>query len=86
MAAILIDAKGAMPRIESLWAYLSVDEDGDEGVIGRAHGVMWVPLVAADETRLRGLRSTAKAVARQTGRVVRLVRFTVRQDVEEIQP
>jgi hypothetical protein len=44
----------------------------------------YVPLVAADQRRLGGLTVIAEAIARDGGRSVRLVKFTSRQVVCEI--
>lgn len=55
-------------------------------MIGEHTGVGWVPFVAADETRLAQLTARAHLIARASGRTVRLVRFDVRVDLEEIKP
>lgn len=75
-----------MPRINQMWAFLSVDDDGDEGVIGYRDpkANWWVPLVAADEERVRIYREYAGEIAKLTGRPVRLVKFSAREDVETI--
>lgn len=46
-------------------------------------GPHWVPLVAADETRLQLLRPLVEDLV-AGGKVVRLVRFQTRVDVEVI--
>lgn len=72
--------------IQSVYAYLSVADDGDEGLIGAVIGDTFMPLVAADQARLIDLRPFAENVARQSGRRVKLVRFTLRSDLEVIEP
>lgn len=72
-------------RIESLWAYLAVHADGDEGVIGGQIGFTSVPFVAADKRRLDQLRPVAEKAARLPGAPpIILVRFTTRIDVETL--
>jgi hypothetical protein len=70
-----------LPRIESIWAYLCID-DGGEGVIG------WrgIPLIAADKARLDSLRPVAVSSARMFHCPVRLAQFTTREDIETITP
>lgn len=69
-------------KIESLWAYISIDQaDGDEGVLGIHTTRGWMPLVAADKTRLDDLRPFAEEITRQTGVPVQLVQFTTRIDI-----
>ena len=83
---IIDDRPGLMPRIEHLWAFLSIDKDGDEAVCAAKMGDTWMPLVAADEKRLDQLRPIAEQVARQIGRPIHLVKFTVRKEIEVIAP
>lgn len=75
-------------RIDRIWAFLSVGADNEEGVVGfldRRTG-QWMPMVAADEKRLRALQELAQYTAETSGRAVRLVRFDVRTDVEILEP
>lgn len=70
-------------RITELYAFLAVFAgDADEGVVA------WngLPLVAANKVRLEQLRAQAEEIARLAGRPVRLVRFSVREDLETIAP
>jgi hypothetical protein len=86
MTAILHQPKNDMPRIDAIWAFLSIDpEDGNEGVLaGPLLGPgSVVPLIAADEARLKSLTPTAEQIARISGRVVRLVKFTNREVVRQ---
>jgi len=83
---IIID-KPTMPRIESLWAYLAVDaKTGDEGVCGApiGPGGSFLPLIGADEERIKSLRSLAQKIAAARGIKITLVQFTSRVDIYEI--
>lgn len=72
-----------LPRIDRMWAGLSVDEGG-EGVIGRLlpNGT-WLPFVAADPKRLLFIREQAQLIAMERAILVRVVRFDTRTDLEE---
>jgi hypothetical protein len=80
--------KNTMPRIESVYAFLSVDaEDGNEGVVGAPMGALGcVPLIAADEQRLEQLRQIAQAISNRSKAQIRLVKFTKREEIGFIQP
>lgn len=79
--------KNTMPRIEGLYAFVSVDAaDGNEGVMAVQIGDSWMPLIAADPERLKALRPLAEDVVKITRKAARLVRFTGRVDMEEINP
>jgi hypothetical protein len=74
-------------RIDRLWAALSVDEGG-EGLCAApmAEGMLSVPLIAADKRRLSDIRPWAYRIAHMTSRVVRIVKFDHREDVEIFRP
>ena len=83
---IFDDPPNHMPRIDAIWAFLSVDEDGSEGVIAAPIAGMTVPLIAADEKRLASLRPIAASIARMTKKAIVLVRFERRVEVETVGP
>jgi hypothetical protein len=74
-----------MPRIERIWAWLTVDAAGEECVLAGPSpspfgGLM--PLIAADEARLESLRPIARAIAAGAKMRVVLARFETRSDLE----
>jgi hypothetical protein len=72
-------------RIENIWAYVSVDENGMEGVCAVNVGGTWIPLIAADPERLESLRSMALTLAALTpNRKIRLIKLTSREEIETI--
>lgn len=75
-------------RLRELWAYLAVDPaDDQEGVAAfLGPGGMWMPMIGGDERRIRDLEPQARQLARHSGRKMRLVKFTVREDLKEIDP
>lgn len=85
-AALVSAAMGF--RIGAVHAFVAVGDDDEEGVIGmKIPGTnTFMPLVMADEVRLRQMRPYAALVARQSGRPVQLIRLSQREDLETIQP
>ena len=86
MVTIVHAPKNEMPRIDCIWAFLSVDEkDGNEGVCAAMLPGLpgLTPLIAADERRLKLLTPWAEDLARRTGRVIRLVKFTNREVIRQ---
>jgi hypothetical protein len=79
------DPGNYMGRIESIWAYLSLDEGG-EGVCAFPFGKTTLPMIAADKHRLDQLKPAARAIAHTFNKPVRLAKFTKREDVEIFQP
>jgi hypothetical protein len=78
--------KNTLPRIEQIWAVVSVDpEDGNEGVaaVELQSGVM-MPLIAADEKRLEFIKPLAQQLANFTEMKLKLIRLSVREEVAEI--
>lgn len=85
-ASFVLTPPNTMPRINGVWAYLSVDADGNEGVCAApiGPGGMCVPLIAADEERLKSITPIAEQIARITGMTIKLVRFGEREDLRDI--
>ncbi len=44
------------------------------------------PLVCADKARVDSLRAKARMIARESGNKIMLVRFSVREEIEVIEP
>jgi hypothetical protein len=74
-------------RIDGIHMVLSVD-DGGEGVVAApiGPGGMTVPLIAADARRLKTIRDIAPELVRHFGKVLRLAKFTKREDLEVWRP
>lgn len=62
--------------------YVAVDSGDSEGVVGvqTADG-NWLPAVATDERRRDQLRPIVEGIARESGREIRLLCFSVREDL-----
>lgn len=74
-----------MPRIEEMYAFVAEDAGpDDEGVVGMNTGLGWVPLVGADMARVESLKPIAQQIAKQTGKKVKLLHFTTREELEII--
>lgn len=73
-------------KIEALYSYLIVDTDGTEGIPAMRMSEVFMPLLGADEDRVRSLRSIAQDVANERGLPVTLARFTAREDLEIFRP
>lgn len=71
-------------RIDELFAFVSVDKDGTEGVCAAFVRGVWMPLVGADMARVDSLRPIASVVAEESGMTIRLIRFCKREELETI--
>lgn len=66
-----------MPKkIESIWAFLSEDEDGNEGIYAQKVGDMWMPFVGSNKENLE----TSRLIIHMFGKKAKLVRFSVRTE------
>lgn len=75
-----------MPRIDEMFAFVADEGGGDEGVVATHTGAGWMPLVGADMNRVDSLRPLAEELARITGREIRLIKFTNREDLDVLSP
>ena len=78
---------GKLRRIDEMYAFTQVDPaDNTEGIIAFHAGSGWMPMVGADMERVQYLRPRAQEVANATGTPVKVLRFSVREEVAEIRP
>lgn len=76
-----------MFKIETIHAFISEDEDGQEGIIGMKSPVdgSWLPFIGADEERIKSLLPLAKQIKQQAGnKKIRLIKFSTREDLEYV--
>jgi hypothetical protein len=75
--------------LTELWAYVSIDDDGKESVWpppDRARGFWSMVVVFDTQHTARLARRAAQELATASGKPVTLVKFTVRETVEVLQP
>lgn len=74
-------------RIDQMYAFVMVDDDGTEGVLGfTSPNGRAMPLVGADMARIDSIRPYVQEIATLTGKPTILRHFTTATDVETIQP
>ena len=73
-------------HIETLFAFVVVDDDGTEGVPALQVGGTALPMMGADLAMVELLRPHAVQVAKQLNKPVTLVHFSQRTDQEVIEP
>lgn len=70
-------------RIDKMFAFIVIDDDGTEGVIA-IHGFsgnVFMPLIGADTSRIESLIPKADEACRLTGKKYRIIEFSTRKDV-----
>jgi hypothetical protein len=72
-------------RIDELYAFIASDADG-EGLPAFQNGGMMLPMVCADKARVDSLREMARQIVRETGNKITLCRFSLREEIEVIEP
>jgi len=74
-------------RVDEVFAFLSIDpKDGNEGITGYRTPDGWLPLLCADKARVDSMRGLAQEMSTATNARMKLVRFSLREDLEEIVP
>lgn len=75
-------------RIEKLFAWISTDDNGEEGLIGGNLGPnnSFIPFVGSDQMRMESLKGYAKTIANRTGRPVQLKVFASGVTIDTLQP
>jgi hypothetical protein len=77
---------GKQDRIDEIYAFISSDETG-EGVVAMtlADGST-IPMIGADMARVNDLRKVAQQIADVMHIRIKLIKLSVREEVEEIAP
>lgn len=75
-------------HIDQMYAYIVMDDDDTEGIpaFQLTGSQMPMPMVGADMARVESLNPIAQDMARQLGKKITLVRFSVREEVEVFEP
>lgn len=68
--------------INEVFAFTTVDQTGDEGVLGFLSATGWIPMIGADLKRVESLRPIADKIAAITGFTYKIKRFTYAGDIE----
>jgi hypothetical protein len=85
MAAIIVDVPNENRRIESVWVFISEDEEGEGVCCAPLAGFPAAPLICSDEKRLSYLRQIAKGMVKLfPSKRIKLIKLTTRVDIEEI--
>ncbi len=74
-------------KTTELYAFVSVDEHG-EGLIAKSmptpNGVMMMPFVSASKEIAESLRPIAIEMAKEHNKKIKFIRFSVREELEDI--
>jgi hypothetical protein len=71
-------------KIEEMFAFVTVDADGNEGVAAMKTVMGWMPMVGADWNMVQSLKPAAVQIANAIGRPIKLIKFRERIEVEDI--
>jgi hypothetical protein len=82
---VMIDSKKTLLRIDELYAFIAHDADG-EGLPAFLRNGMMMPMVCADKARVDSFREVAKMMTQQSGNKITLCRFSLREEIEVIEP
>lgn len=70
-------------KVDSLYAFISVDDEGNEGLCAHydPNTQTWLAMVAADERTVASLVPIAEEMAQMSKKKIKLVRFKERQEL-----
>jgi hypothetical protein len=87
LTTVLHSPPNQLLRIDEIYLFVSSDETGEGVCAGPLFGPgTVVPLIAADEARLKSLIPVARQIAKASGKKVKLLKFTTRSEIMEIDP
>ncbi len=69
--------------VDELFAFIAVDDDGDEGIMAAMMGDTMMPLIFADLARLPAFAPVADNIAKAAGKDYKLKHFQLLGDVSD---
>jgi hypothetical protein len=76
-----------LEKITEMYAFISVDEGG-ESVVGMTMPIngreTFMPFVCADKARMESLKLIAENIAKESGKIIKLIKLTNRKDIETL--
>lgn len=77
--------------IDAIYAWVvtdPTDERGQEGIPAMLdmHSRFWLPMVGGDMARIESLRPQVQSLADEMGQPIRLLKFSVREELEVLLP
>lgn len=86
MPKVYLNHKNELLKIEEVYVFVSVNQDG-EGIVGQTIELMgspvFMPFVCADKARMQSLKPLAKKIAKESGKKIKLIRLSVREEIED---
>ena len=79
------DPGGTGHEITTLYCWVAVHGEGDEGIISHRIGDREMPLIGSSQV-IVGIRNIVAEVVAQTGKSVRLLRFDLVGEIDRIDP
>ncbi|MCP1761915.1 hypothetical protein [Bradyrhizobium japonicum] len=84
---VVLTPPNTLRRIDEVWLFVSSDEGGEGAAAAPMMGPgSLVPLIAADEGRLKSRIPIARYLAREAGMTIKLIKMTARTEIMEIGP
>lgn len=81
---IIIDDPENTFKITEMFAFLSQDENGNEGIMGAQIGGVHFPMIGAKRATIERFRASAQEAGKLTPKGIVLVQFTHRIDLEKL--
>ncbi len=80
---MLLDPPNELPSVKEMYAFVSVDEEGREGLCGLNLGNSWTPAITANPRLLPQMREALLREFKRSTKKLRLVKFCERVVVED---
>lgn len=86
MSKVYLNHPNEILRIDEVFVFVSSDEKG-EGIIGQTIKMIgqnvFMPFVCSDKARMELLKPLAKKIAKESGKKIKLIRLSAREEIEE---
>ena len=70
--------------VETVTCFVSVDEEGNEGIMGANLGIGWMPFIGADEEKISQLYPIAKDLSERYKVPFKVIQLSTRADITDV--
>jgi hypothetical protein len=75
-----------LKTIDQMFAFVVIDENGDEGIPAISMGPWFMAMVGADMDRIDSLMPEAQQICNLSGKPMKIVRFSQIEQIGEVNP
>lgn len=75
-----------MEKITEMFAFVMIDSEGDEGIIGENVGGQWFPFIGTDPSNMEKMIERADFISLSIGKPYKILKFKLQETIDGTAP